>query len=61
LRIRRLEDELAVTAYICQRCAFRILQLEFEQDRLRLEHFATALLSPVLNGVMVDRMDKTFR
>jgi excinuclease UvrABC nuclease subunit len=58
-RVRRLEDELAVTAYICQKCAFRILQLESERERLRLEHFATALLSPVLNGVMVDRIDQT--
>jgi len=49
-RMKRLDSELAVTFYIREECAFRFLEVESERERLEIEHFAVALLSPVLNA-----------
>jgi len=49
-RIKQLESERAVTSYIVEKCSLRFLELESEWERLKLEHFATAILSPVLNA-----------
>lgn len=47
--LKRLDDEPAVTLYILEKCSIRFLELESEWERLELEHFATAILSPLLN------------
>jgi len=47
--LKRLDDEPAVTLYILEKCSIRFLELESEWERLELEHFATALLAPLLN------------
>ena len=49
-RLKRLDSEPAVTSYIVEKCSLRFLELESEWERLELEHFATAILSPVLNA-----------
>jgi len=49
-RIKQLESEPAVTSFIIEKCSLRFLELESEWERLKLEHFATAILSPVLNA-----------
>lgn len=48
-RLKRLESEPAVTLYIMESCSLRFLELDSDGERLEMEHFATALLSPVLN------------
>lgn len=48
--LEHLDSEPAVTSYIVEKCSIRFLELDSEGDRLELEHFATALLSPVLNA-----------
>jgi excinuclease UvrABC nuclease subunit len=58
--IKRFESELAVTFYIREECAFRFLELESERERRELEHFATALLSPVLNCLAADTISHIF-
>ena len=58
--IKRFETEIAVTSYICEECAFRFLELESERERRELEHFATALLSPVLNCLAADTIGDIF-
>jgi excinuclease UvrABC nuclease subunit len=47
--LKHLDDEPAVTLYIVEKCSIRFLELESEEERLELEHFATALLAPLLN------------
>jgi hypothetical protein len=49
-RLKRLDSEPAVTAYIVENCSLRFLELESEWERLGMEHFATAILAPVLNA-----------
>jgi excinuclease UvrABC nuclease subunit len=48
--LKCVESEPAVTLYILEKCSIRFLELESEGERLKLEHFATAILSPVLNS-----------
>ncbi|MGA2285410.1 MAG: GIY-YIG nuclease family protein [Dehalococcoidia bacterium] len=47
--LERLEGEPAVTLYITERCSIRFMEVDSDGERLEMEHFATALLSPVLN------------
>jgi len=58
--IKRFESEVTVTSYIREECAFRFLELESERERRELEHFATALLSPVLNCLAADTISHIF-
>ena len=58
--IKRFESEVTVTSYIREECAFRFLELESERERRELEHFATALLSPVLNCLAADTISSIF-
>jgi excinuclease UvrABC nuclease subunit len=58
--IKHFETEIAVTSYIREECAFRFLELESERERRELEHFATALLSPVLNCLAADTISHIF-
>jgi hypothetical protein len=48
-RLKRLESEPAVTLYIVERCSVRFMEVDSDGERLEMEHFATAILSPVLN------------
>ena len=49
-RIKRFDSEPATTAYIMENCTVRLLEIDSEWGRLEMEHFATAILSPVLNA-----------
>jgi len=49
-RLKRLDSEPAITSYIVENCSLRFLEVESEWERLELEHFATAILAPVLNA-----------
>jgi excinuclease UvrABC nuclease subunit len=49
-KIKQIDSEPALTSYIQEKCNIRFLELESERERLELEHFAMALLSPVLNA-----------
>jgi len=49
-RLKRLDTEPAITSYIMESCTVRLLEIDSEWGRLEMEHFATAILSPVLNA-----------
>ena len=43
------ESENAISEYIKENCNFRFLLVPSFQETIRLEHFATAILAPMLN------------
>jgi excinuclease UvrABC nuclease subunit len=43
----RSEDE--ITSYILENCSFQFITLEKFEEIVRLEHFTTAVLAPLLN------------
>jgi len=51
-RWKRLEDERKIKEYIVQNCSFQTLLVKDKLRRKRLEHFAIAVLNPVLNDVV---------
>jgi predicted GIY-YIG superfamily endonuclease len=44
-----LKSEEEITCYILKNCSFQFLTLEEFEEIVRLEHFAIAVLSPILN------------
>jgi hypothetical protein len=48
--LKRLDSEPAITSYIVENCSLRFLEVDSEWERLEIEHFATAILAPVLNA-----------
>ena len=44
-----LNNENQVSNYIRKNCSFKMLELESFDEMLRLEHFITAVMAPVLN------------
>jgi len=44
-----LKSEKQVSSYIKEKCSFKFKIVENIEERIRLEHFATAILAPVLN------------
>jgi hypothetical protein len=44
-----LKDEGEASNYIRQKCTFKFKEIEDCVERIRLEHFATAILAPTLN------------
>jgi excinuclease UvrABC nuclease subunit len=44
-----LKDEGEISNYIRQKCTFKFKNIEDSVERVRLEHFATAILAPTLN------------
>ena len=44
-----LENENQVTNYVRKNCSFKLIELESLTEMLRLEHFITAVMAPVLN------------
>ena len=42
------ENEEQVSKYV-EQCAFKFNEIDDAEERIRLEHFATAVLSPILN------------
>lgn len=43
------ELESEITSYILENCSFRFMVIEEFEEMVRLEHFITAVLAPVLN------------
>jgi hypothetical protein len=44
-----LKSEGEITSYILENCSFQFLPLEEFEEIVRLEHFALAVLGPILN------------
>jgi len=44
-----LETEDEISNHISKNCTFQFLVIEENEDMIRLEHFATAILAPILN------------
>ena len=44
-----LKSENEITNYISENCNFQFIEVKEFEDMVRLEHFATAILAPVLN------------
>jgi excinuclease UvrABC nuclease subunit len=44
-----LKDENEISNHIRQKCTFKFMEIEDPVERVRLEHFATAILAPTLN------------
>ena len=44
-----LDSEDEITSYILRKCSFQFMALEEFEEIIRLEHFATAVLAPLLN------------
>jgi len=44
-----LKDEDEISNYIRQKCTFKFNEIEDSVERVRFEHFATAVLMPTLN------------
>ncbi|TRZ49409.1 MAG: hypothetical protein D4S01_08665 [Dehalococcoidia bacterium] len=44
-----LKSEDEITSYILKNCSFQFLPLEEFEEIVRLEHFALAVLGPILN------------
>lgn len=45
----RLNSEDEITSYILKNCSFQFMTLEEIEEIIRLEHFALAVLGPILN------------
>jgi len=48
-RLYNLQSKEEMSKYIMENCSFRFKVIEDPEDRVRLEHFATAILNPILN------------
>ena len=44
-----LESEVEITNYILENCSFQFMVVKEFEEMVRLEHFATAVIAPVLN------------
>src|SRR4030042_547304 len=44
-----LDNEAKISDYIKDNCSFKLLEVESFEERVRLEHFITAILAPALN------------
>jgi hypothetical protein len=44
-----LDTETKISSYIIENCSFQLLAVESFQEGVRLEHFITAILAPILN------------
>ena len=44
-----LKSEAEITEYILKNCNFRFMVMESFEETIRLEHFSTAVLAPLLN------------
>jgi len=49
MRIYNLKNEQEISNYIRKKCAFKFKIVEDQGERIRLEHFATAIIAPKLN------------
>lgn len=49
MREYKLVSKEEVSKYITDNCSFLFKQIEDTEDRIRLEHFAVAVLGPILN------------
>jgi len=45
----RLSREADISDYIRDNCSFQFLPVESFEEMVRLEHFATAIMAPILN------------
>jgi len=44
-----LKSESDITGYILENCSFQFLVIKEFEEMVRLEHFTTAILAPILN------------
>ena len=44
-----LKSEAEITSYILENCSFQFMVVKEFEEMVRLEHFATAVLGPILN------------
>jgi excinuclease UvrABC nuclease subunit len=44
-----LESEMEITTYILENCTFQFMVINEFDEMVRLEHFTTAILAPILN------------
>jgi len=44
-----LKSEMGITSYILQNCSFQFMVINEFDEMVRLEHFTTAILAPILN------------
>lgn len=48
-KYKKLADEKSISEYIMKNCSFQFIEFEDKKRRKRLEHFAIAVLNPILN------------
>lgn len=44
-----LKSEEEITSYISKNCSFQFIEINEFEDIVRLEHFTTAIIAPILN------------
>ena len=44
-----LDTETKISNYIKDNCNFKLLEVESSEEMVRLEHFITAIMAPILN------------
>jgi len=44
-----LDSEAKISDYIKNNCSFKLLEVKLFEDMVRLEHFITAIMAPILN------------
>ena len=45
----KLKPEAKITEYILKNCSFQFMVVKSSEEMIRLEHFSTAVLAPLLN------------
>ena len=51
-RHEKLNSEEEISKYIMKNCSFKFVEIEDKLRRKRLEHFAIAVLDPILNDLV---------
>ena len=51
-RYEKLNSEGEISKYIVKNCSFQFIEIEDKLRRKRLEHFAIAVLDPILNDLV---------
>jgi len=50
-KYKKMQAEKAISGYILKNCSFQFIEVEDKLRRKRLEHFAIAVLNPLLNDI----------
>ena len=47
-----LNNEAQISDYIITNCSFKLLEVQSPKETIRLEHFITAIMAPILNTAL---------